>query len=44
MDRPHTSRLKSLATVVLGSFLFVLLVVVINVGVKTLCGTASPSP
>jgi membrane protease YdiL (CAAX protease family) len=43
MDRPQSSRLKSLVTVVLGSSVFVVVVVVINVGVKALFGVAVAS-
>ena len=43
MDRPDDSRLKSLATVVLGSAVFVLVVVVINVAVQALFGAAMVS-
>lgn len=42
-DRRHSSRLKSLVTVVLGSCVFILVVLAINMVVKTLFGVAMAS-
>ncbi len=42
-DAPHSSRQKGLATVVLGSCVFVLVVLVINLVVRSLFGVAMAS-
>jgi membrane protease YdiL (CAAX protease family) len=42
-DAPHSSRLKSLTTVLLGSAVFIVVVLVINAAVKTLFGVAMAS-